>query len=493
MAVQNLSIFSISYRDLKVAPARINSCPVTCRAVPEHFSATCKLVPCYLCSTRKTRYLLLVYRTILLSICFVSAFSAHAQQSKETDGRIQFLQTRVAADPDSYMNYNRLASAYLQKARESGDLTYYDLAEQAVHKSLELESSHSEAASTFDLLSTVDFSKHNFKQAIEAAEKALKLDSRELGAAVSAGDACVEMGDYEKARKYYSELDTSRHSQRASVLYLKLTRQAGFALGLANLPDAVLPLQEAVKISNGTHLPAENVAWTHFTLGETYLQLGNFINAEKAFNASLESFPGYHRAYAGMAQLRAAQKRYNEAIGFYQKAISVIPLPVYAAALGDVYSKVGKTREAEQQYKLVEYIAALSVLSKNVYNRELATFYADHDRNLPAALELARRELEVRHNLYTQDALAWVLFKNGKTEEAINSIQSFEDSKLRDPVVLYHLGMIYRGAGDQQRSRDYLKRALAINPEFHIFYADRARQLLKPPDTLKAEGAKRAR
>src|SRR5207248_3008977 len=170
--------------------------------------------------------------SFLLSLCFVSALSVCAQQSKETDGQIQFLQTRLAADPDYYVNYNRLASAYLQKARESGDLTYYDLAEKAVRKSLELESSHAEAAGTFNLLSTIDFSKHNFKQAVEDAEKALKLDSRELGAAVSAGDACVEMGDYEKARNYYSELDAARHPQRASVLYLKLTRQAGFALAL---------------------------------------------------------------------------------------------------------------------------------------------------------------------------------------------------------------------------------------------------------------------
>src|SRR5207248_4587634 len=124
------------------------------------------------------------HRSFLLSLCFVSALSVRAQQSKETDGRIQFLQTRLAADPDSYTNYNRLASAYLQKARESGDLTYYDLAEKAVRKSLELESSHEQAASTFSLLSTIDFSKHNFKQAAEHAERALELDPQELGAAV---------------------------------------------------------------------------------------------------------------------------------------------------------------------------------------------------------------------------------------------------------------------------------------------------------------------
>lgn len=57
----------------------------------------------------------------------------------------------------------------------------------------------------------------------------------------------------------------------------------------------------------------------------------------------------------------------------------MIPLPVYVSAVGDLHTKLGKAKEAEKQYTLVEYIAALSFLSKNVYNRELALFYADHE------------------------------------------------------------------------------------------------------------------
>ena len=420
----------------------------------------------------------LINGSVIFLLLGMITISSAGQQSRETDSRIQFLQSRVSGDPDSFTNYNRLASAYLQKARETGDLTYYDLAEKAIRKSLELESSHEQAASTFSLLSTIDFSKHNFKQAAEHAERALELDPQELGAAVSAGDAYVEVGEYDTARKYYAKLDLARHAQRPSVQYLKLSRQAGLALALGNPKDAIQSLKQAVDISHQFQLPRENVAWTEFTLGETYLQLGDFSNAEEQFRASLNSFPGYHRALAGMAQLRVAQRKYDEGISNFEKAISVIPLPVYVAALGDVYAKVGKASEAERQYKLVEYIAALSFLSKSVYNRELAMFYADHARSLPKATELAHRELEVRHDLYTQDALAWTLFKRGQIRGAQLAARLIENYKIQDPLLLYHLAAIYDAAGDKAKSHSYVKAALAINPQFHIFYADQARELL---------------
>jgi tetratricopeptide (TPR) repeat protein len=441
--------------------------------------------------SRPTYVRCLIDGSAIFLLLGIIGIPASGQQSRETDSRIQFLQSRVSADPDSTANYNRLASAYLQKARETGDLTYYDLAEKAVRKSLELESSHEQAASTFSLLSTIEFSKHNFRQAAEYAERALQLDPQDLGAAVSAGDAYAELGEYETARKYYAKLDLARHAQRPSLQYLKLSRQAGLALAVGNPKEAISSLEQAVEISNHFQLPRENVAWTQFTLGETYLQLGDPSGAEKAFRASLNSFPGYHRAYGGMAQLRVAQKRYNEAVANYERAIAVIPLPSYVAGLGDVYAKLGKSSEAEKQYQLVEYIAALSFLSKNVYNRELAMFYADHERKLTSATELAHREFEVRHDLYTQDALAWTLFKSGKTTDALNAARVIENYKVQDPILLYHLATIYESAGEKEKSRSYFKAALAVNPQFHIFYADQARELLNAP-VIKARNAKGA-
>jgi hypothetical protein len=49
----------------------------------------------------------------------------------ESDQIIRFYQARVATDPDDPAIYNRLGGAYVQKARESGDVAYYTLAETA--------------------------------------------------------------------------------------------------------------------------------------------------------------------------------------------------------------------------------------------------------------------------------------------------------------------------------------------------------------------------
>lgn len=46
--------------------------------------------------------------------------------------------------------------------------------------------------------------------------------------------------------------------------------------------------------------------------------------------------------------MRAAQKRYPEAIELYQKALDVIPMPEHAAALGDLYWKLGRRAEAKK-------------------------------------------------------------------------------------------------------------------------------------------------
>ena len=49
-------------------------------------------------------------------------------------------------------------------------------------------------------------------------------------------------------------------------------------------------------------------------------------------------------------------------------------------------------------------------------NRALALVYADQNRNLDRALELIRGELETRKDVYTYDALSWVLFSKRPPE-----------------------------------------------------------------------------
>src|SRR4051812_11531026 len=96
---------------------------------------------------------------VSLVFCFCTLADTHPQK-KASDDAIQFYRWRIARDPEDYFNYDKLGVAHIQKGRETGDITYYELAEKALKKSLELESTHREAVAATTHLASVYFAEH---------------------------------------------------------------------------------------------------------------------------------------------------------------------------------------------------------------------------------------------------------------------------------------------------------------------------------------------
>jgi tetratricopeptide (TPR) repeat protein len=115
-------------------------------------------------------------------------------------------------------------------------------------------------------------------------------------------------------------------------------------------------------------------------LGQEHWARGDRDAAEAKYQAALTTFPGYHRALAGLAQVRASRGRLAEAVTLLERAIAAIPQLDYVVALGDLHAALGQAAAAERQYALAEHIGRLSTLNQVLYNRELAWFYLDHDR-----------------------------------------------------------------------------------------------------------------
>ncbi|MCM3872111.1 MAG: hypothetical protein ND895_15620, partial [Pyrinomonadaceae bacterium] len=63
---------------------------------------------------------------------------APAANSDTTEGIIRYLEERVKKDPEDFIAYNKLNGYYLQRARESGDVKYFELAERAARASLKV-------------------------------------------------------------------------------------------------------------------------------------------------------------------------------------------------------------------------------------------------------------------------------------------------------------------------------------------------------------------
>lgn len=130
----------------------------------------------------------------------------------------------------------------------------------------------------------------------------------------------------------------------------------------------------------------------------------------------------------------------------------MIPLPEYAAALETIYTKLGKTSEAKQQNDLIDVIDNLGRVNGERGNRALALVYADQNRNLDRALELIRGELETRHDVYTYDALSWVLFKAGHQKEAEEASREAMAQHTPEPLFHVHADAIQAEALQAQAS-----------------------------------------
>jgi len=329
-------------------------------------------------------------------------------------------------------------------------------------------------------MALVFMAEHRFQDALTWAENALELGSGDPTPWGIVGDALTDMGDYEKAESAYARLRDPVDAQHPSsaLASARDSRLSYLRFLRGDNESAALLMRRAIRAAIEARLPAENIAWEWYQLGDELFRAGDLVGAAQAYGQGLMASSQNYRCLAGLGQVRAAQEQFPEAIEFYKRALAVVPFPDFAAALGDIYVKIGRPEEAKKQFALVEFIGYLNAINKVLYNRELALFYTDHTMKLEDSCRLARKELDVRHDIYTWDTLAWSLYKNNKAIEAEQAMTKALRLGTQDAQLFFHAGMIYDRLGNAAKARLYLHRALATNPHFHVFYADQARSFL---------------
>jgi tetratricopeptide (TPR) repeat protein len=372
------------------------------------------------------------------------------------DRDVALLQKILKQHPDAELYY-RLSDLYVQKGRQTGDITYFNLASKALQEALRLQP-NLEAAHRH--LAFVRYSLHDFAGATSEAGRAIQLDPRDSYAYGVLGDAQLETGEYQAAPETYAHMAAIKND-----LY-SYSRRSGLETIVGENDAAVADLKRAIAAGIQTNEPPEGVAWAQAMLAQDYFLMGKLDDAYIAGAAALNTYPAYHRALAILGQVRAAQGKLGEAADLYRRAIAVIPLPEYAAALSDVYTKLGRQKDAQEQRQLVEFIARLNALNRVLYNRVLIDYYADHDIDHQEALNLAVAEFKIRHDIYGHDALAWALYRDSQPDAALPHILSALHFKTTDARLYFHAGMIYAALGRNDRARAMLERALAINPHF---------------------------
>ena len=391
-----------------------------------------------------------------------------------SENAIRFLENKLKDDPEDFSANSKLAGLYLQKLRETGDVTFLDLAFRAARASLDsvpdVRNSGGLAA-----LALAEFAAHDFTEAYDHALRLIELEPTKSYPQGILGDALLELGEYEKAEIAYKKITLldNGSSSGSEARFARLAQLKGDNIGAQKHFATALTLA-----LNQSPPPRETVAWLRWQLGETAFSVGDYETADKHFQDSLTTFPNYYRAVASLGKVRAAQGDLKGAIEQYEKVTRILPDPNYVAALGDLYKLAGREDDAKNQYDLVEQIGRLSELNGALYNRQLAIFYADHDLKPEEAYNLAAKEYETRRDIYGADALAWTALKAGKLTEAQTAIKDALRLGTQDAKLFYHAGIIEKSLGNNKIAVDFLQKALDLNPSFDILQAKTARATL---------------
>ena len=306
---------------------------------------------------------LLVGVVLMLGVKSLSSiFKAKAPQAASTaepasskvDQRILLAQQAIGRMPAKSEGYNQLASAYMQKARETADFDFNEKADGAIAQSLAVEPDNYDA---LKLRAKLQLTYHRFAEALETAHRAqrFRTDDHDVWGQIT--DALVELGDYPGAVKAAQKMVDLRpdSSAYARVSYLRSLH--------GDIQGAIQAMKAAVHAANPND--PEAMAWCRVQLGNELMNAGELNAAEHLFDEALRTFADHHLALQAKARARVAAGDLQGAVQIYEREREKAPSADVAQALGDLYTLLGRGDAAKNEYAYSSLWNARTQLSKD--------------------------------------------------------------------------------------------------------------------------------
>lgn len=195
-------------------------------------------------------------------------------------------------------------------------------------------------------------------------------------------------------------------------------------------------------------------------LAESYMAANRPNEAAATLDKILPSNPSFQPLYLNRAKLYLAENKQDAALAALEQGARAAPSDFRAPLLqAELLGNMGKHREAVAVYTdVLERNPNLDVAANN-----LAQIIADYDYNDSAALDRARRAAErfaSATNPLLLDTLAWVYYRQGKSEQALTVIESaMAKGGPFPPQIHYHYGAILAKVGKVDLAKEHLAKA----------------------------------
>lgn len=212
--------------------------------------------------------------------------------------------------------------------------------------------------------------------------------------------------------------------------------------------------------------------------------LGQPDDAIMQLEKIVETYPNDASALITLGDIYREQKRYENAIGVYTKAIERIGAlkatdwPLFYAR-GIAFERSAQWKFAEQDFAAA---LGLSPEQPEVLNY-LGYSWLLMGEHIDKAFDYIQTAANARpDDAHIIDSLGWAYYVKGDYEQALEILEKAADLMPQDPTVNEHLGDVYYEVGRKNEANYQWKRALNFKPE----KADAARIRLKIAGAARA-------
>ncbi len=196
-----------------------------------------------------------------------------------------------------------------------------------------------------------------------------------------------------------------------------------------------------------------------------------------------------------LGSIMRGQKRWDEAIGYYTRAIAIIKKPDarhwdYYYSRGTSYERVHKWPAAEAD---LQTALKLSPDEPTVLNY-LGYSWVDQNKNLKTGLQLIEKAVKLKpEDGYIVDSLGWAHYRMGNFKEAARWLERAVELRPDDPVLNDHYGDGLWRVGREREAMFQWYQALSLKPEPEDVEKIQKKIASGLPAPTKAANAKRTK
>jgi tetratricopeptide (TPR) repeat protein len=377
-----------------------------------------------------------------------------------TEKAIEGMEDQLRRNPDKIEVKLKLAQAYMQQGRVTGQQTYFDaLAFKMTNNVLKGDPQNFEALCC---KATLQASAHQFAEALQTTEEAIKINPYNSYIYGVKCDALVELGKYNDAVATGDKMVSIRPDIRSYSRISYLREIVGDYTGAI----------EAMKLALAAGYPGlEQTEWVRVYLGYLFEITGKQNVAEMNYKQALINREFYAPALAGLARIEKAKKNYSKAIEHYKDATDAMTDYSFHHELAILYRLTNEKEKSEKEFQ-----TALDLLLKHQHptseengighniDRELALVYLSMNEN-EKALNNARAEYERRpDNIDVNEVVAWAYYKVNNFKNAQAHILKALKTKSRNADLWYKAGLIFKANKLDELGNKYIAIAVKTNP-----------------------------